>query len=105
MALMVSWGENERLSICLEYVNTIFCSIGPVDLTVGSLFPEKNSGILTVTHNLFKHGAIATELVSVSFEPTTVPSVKNGELTFGRTDSTRFTGPFTYVYVLCGYLT
>ncbi len=83
----------------LNCVNTILCSIGPVNLTLGSLFPSKHSSIPTVTHNLFKHGAIATELVSVSFEPTTVSSIKNGELTFGRTDSTKFTGPLTYVYV------
>lgn len=85
----------------LDCVNTTFCSIGPVDLTIGSLSPATNTSIPTITQNLFNCGAISSELVSISFEPTTVPSVKNGELTFGRTDPTKFIGPLTYVYV-CG---
>ncbi len=47
--------------------------------------------------NLFSQGAIPADLVSVSFEPTTNTSVKNGELTFGGIDSTQFTGTITFM--------
>jgi len=46
---------------------------------------------------LFSQGTISADLLSVSFEPTTNTSVKNGELTFGGTDSTQFTGTITFV--------
>ncbi|KAF8264556.1 acid protease [Lactarius quietus] len=71
--------------------------IGPVDLTVGTLSPDTNSFIPTVTDNLFSEGNIPDDLVSVSFEPTTSSSDQNGELTFGGTDSTKFTGSITNV--------
>ncbi|KAH9057488.1 aspartic peptidase A1 [Lactarius vividus] len=70
--------------------------IGPVDLTLGTLSPDSNTLIPTVTDNLFSQGTITSDLVSVSFEPTTTTSVKNGELTFGGTDSTKFTGTLTF---------
>ncbi|KAH8984539.1 aspartic peptidase A1 [Lactarius hatsudake] len=47
--------------------------------------------------NLFSQGIITENLVSVSFEPTTNTSVTNGELTFGGTDPTRFTGTITFI--------
>ncbi|KAN0128880.1 Aspartic peptidase domain containing protein [Lactarius tabidus] len=71
--------------------------IGPVDLTVGTLSPDTNTPIPTVTDNLFSQGTIPSDLVSVSFEPTTTSSNANGELTFGGTDSTKFTGSITNI--------
>ncbi|KAI0257081.1 aspartic peptidase A1 [Lactifluus subvellereus] len=71
--------------------------IGPSDLTIGTLSPAVNTSIPTVTDNLFSQGAIASDLVSVSFEPTTTSSIKNGELTFGGTDPTKFTGKITFI--------
>ncbi|TBU30450.1 aspartic peptidase A1 [Dichomitus squalens] len=71
--------------------------IGPVDLTVGTLSPDTTTTIPTVTDNLFSQGVITEDLVSVSFEPTTEASVVNGELTFGGTDSSKFTGAINFV--------
>ncbi|KAH9052761.1 aspartic peptidase A1 [Lactarius vividus] len=51
----------------------------------------------TITGNLFSEGIIPADLVSMSFEPTTNTSVTNGELTFGGTDPTRFTGTITFI--------
>ena len=53
----------------------------------------------SVTDILFAQGAIPSDLVSVSFEPTTTLSDENGELTFGGTDSSKFTGSITFAYV------
>lgn len=44
-------------------------------------------------------GTISAREVSVSFEPTTSLSSVNGELTFGGTDSSKFTGSITFAYV------
>ncbi|KAI9460631.1 aspartic peptidase A1 [Lactarius psammicola] len=71
--------------------------IGPVDLTLNTLSPHTSTLIPTVTDNLFSQGTITSDLVAVSFEPTTTSSVKNGELTFGGTDSTKFTGALTFI--------
>ena len=60
-----------------------------------------DDSIPTVTDNLFSQGAISANLVSVSFEPTGTDAgpVKNGELTFGGADSSKFTGSITFTYV------
>jgi cathepsin E len=70
--------------------------IGPVDLTLDTLSPDTNDEIPTVTDNLFSQGTIPEHLVSVSFEPIAVDDTVNGELTWGGTDSTRFTGSITF---------
>ncbi|CAL1694550.1 unnamed protein product [Somion occarium] len=70
--------------------------IGPVDLTTGTLSPDTSSTVPTVTDNLFSQGVITSNLVAVSFEPTTSLSSTNGELTFGGTDSSKFTGSISF---------
>ena len=52
-----------------------------------------------MTDNLFAQGIITQDLVSVSFEPTSSPEIVNGELTFGGTDSTKFSGSINFVCV------
>ncbi|EKM61628.1 uncharacterized protein PHACADRAFT_135435 [Phanerochaete carnosa HHB-10118-sp] len=69
--------------------------IGPVDLTEQTV--SNANTVPTVTDNLLSQGFISTEVVAVSFEPTTQESVTNGELTFGGTDSSKFTGSINYV--------
>ncbi|KAH9052748.1 aspartic peptidase A1 [Lactarius vividus] len=56
--------------------------LGPVDLTTGTLSPDTNTPIPT---------------------PTTTSSVKNGELIFGGTDTTQFTGPITTVPITTAF--
>jgi len=71
--------------------------IGPVDLTQDTLSPATNSLIPTVTDNLFANGVISANQIGVSFEPTTVDEVVNGELTWGGTDSSKFTGSISFI--------
>ncbi|KZT43813.1 acid protease [Sistotremastrum suecicum HHB10207 ss-3] len=70
--------------------------IGPVDLTSDTLSPDTNALIPTVTDNLFTNGVISSNEIGISFEPTTTSSITNGELTFGGTDSSKFTGSITF---------
>ncbi|THH26964.1 hypothetical protein EUX98_g7216 [Antrodiella citrinella] len=70
--------------------------IGPVDLTSDTLSPDTRNTIPTVTDNLFSSGSISENLVAVSFEPTTSETAANGELTFGGTDSSKFTGSISF---------
>ncbi|KAL5518792.1 hypothetical protein ACEPAH_475 [Sanghuangporus vaninii] len=70
--------------------------IGPVDLTVDTLSPDTRSTIPTVTDNLFSQGTISANLIGVSFEPTTQEISNNGELTFGGTDTSKFTGSIAF---------
>ncbi|KIK55673.1 hypothetical protein GYMLUDRAFT_175162 [Collybiopsis luxurians FD-317 M1] len=72
--------------------------IGPVDLTEDTV--ENVNTVPTVTDNLFAQGTIAQNLVAVSFAPTDAEVDNNGELTFGGTDSTKFTGEITFVMIL-----
>lgn len=70
--------------------------IGPVDLTVGTLSPGRSTTIPTVTDNLFSQGTISANEIGISFQPTTQLVANNGELTFGGTDSSKFTGSITF---------
>ncbi|KAF7364901.1 Acid protease [Mycena venus] len=70
--------------------------IGPVDLTTSTV--KSTSSVPTVTDNLFKQGTIPTESIGISFVPTTsATDAANGELTFGGTDSSKFTGEISFV--------
>jgi len=73
--------------------------IGPEILTEGTLSTGETVVIPTVTQNLFTQKVIPKELVAVSFNPTTDQVITNGELTFGGTDSTKFTGEITFTPV------
>ncbi|KAH9893314.1 aspartic peptidase A1 [Cubamyces lactineus] len=71
--------------------------LGPVDLSIGSLTPDSSAQVATVTQNLYSQGAIAAEVVSMSFEPSTEST--SGELTFGGVDPTKFTGQMSYAEI------
>ncbi|KAF5312927.1 hypothetical protein D9619_002596 [Psilocybe cf. subviscida] len=70
--------------------------IGPVDLTVDTLSPATSSSIPTITDNLFSQGIISAHSIGISFEPTTQESVFNGEIAWGGTDSSKFTGSVAF---------
>ncbi|KAF8497321.1 aspartic peptidase A1 [Gautieria morchelliformis] len=70
--------------------------IGPTDLTQGTLSPDIIALIPTVTDNLFSQGTIDSDEIGVSFEPATSKSVTNGEITFGDTDASKFTGSISF---------
>ncbi|KAJ7201370.1 family A1 protease [Mycena pura] len=77
-----------------------------VDLTLGTLaldflgipVPLSKTAIPTVTDNLFSQKTITENVISVSFEPptSTAESETNGEITFGGTDKSKYTGEITY---------
>ncbi|KAJ3517875.1 hypothetical protein NLJ89_g224 [Agrocybe chaxingu] len=71
--------------------------IGPVDLTRGTLSPATTTLVPTVTDNLFSQGTISANEIGISFEPTMASEALNGELTWGGTDSSKFTGSITWV--------
>ncbi|KAI0752479.1 acid protease [Daedaleopsis nitida] len=71
--------------------------IGPVDLTCGTLFPDEDACIPTVTDNAFAQGLIDAHQIGISFEPTDSFEITNGELTFGGVDPTKFTGELSFV--------
>ncbi|KAI0356743.1 acid protease [Trametes cingulata] len=71
--------------------------LGPDDLTEGTT--SGGEVIPTVVDNAFSQGLIDAKVVGISFEPTTELSVTNGELTFGGTDSSKYTGEIAYVPV------
>jgi len=73
--------------------------IGPSDLSVGTLWPDNSSAIPTVTDNLYQQGKISQNLVALYFEPTNSTSVTNGEVIFGSTDSSKYTGNITYLTI------
>ncbi|TFK89412.1 acid protease [Polyporus arcularius HHB13444] len=72
--------------------------IGPVDLTADTLIgPDEDATVPTVTDNAFSQGLIDAHEIGISFQPTTSVGNLNGELTFGGTDPSKFTGPLTFV--------
>ncbi|KAG2032340.1 aspartic peptidase domain-containing protein, partial [Suillus americanus] len=77
--------------------------IGPLDLTEGTLTNEPSTTIPTVTDNLYSQGIISEIVVGISFEPTTTETDTNGELTFGGTDATKYTGAIAYTPLTTTY--
>ncbi|KAH9934558.1 acid protease [Epithele typhae] len=71
--------------------------IGPVDLTVDTLFPDDTDTVPTVIDNAFAQGLIDERLIGISFEPTDTIEALNGELTFGGINTNKFTGEMTFV--------
>lgn len=70
--------------------------LGPTILTSGTLTNEPYTKIPTVSDNLLSQKKISSEIVAISFNPTTSTSTANGELTFGGVDSGKYTGAITY---------
>jgi hypothetical protein len=71
-------------------------SIGPVDLTVGTV--QGNQPVPTVTDNLYQQGTISNESIGIFFQPTTSGGpVVNGELTFGDIDATKYAQIFVHL--------
>ncbi|KAG2117533.1 aspartic peptidase domain-containing protein [Suillus cothurnatus] len=70
-------------------VDGVLC-IGPLDLT--EIQADPSMTIPTVTN-----------FVGISFEPTTLESDTNGELTFGGTDATKYTGTIAYTPLTTTY--
>lgn len=65
---------------------------------------SNGGNVPTVVDNLLSQGFITTEEIGISFEPTTSESSTNGELDFGGTDSSKFTGIITFTYVYFCFL-
>lgn len=68
-------------------------SLGPVDLTQGTL-SEENKTVPTVLDNLYAQRLIPSETLGVYFAPST--GMPTGELSFGAVDTTKTVGPVTY---------
>lgn len=71
--------------------------LGPVSLTSGTV--SGTSKVPTVADNLYSQKKISTEVLGVSYNPTTSYTTANGELTFGGVDSSKFTGSITYASI------
>ncbi|KAG0703772.1 acid protease [Suillus ampliporus] len=69
--------------------------VGPVDLTQGTV--SNTQEVPTVTDNLYAQGTIPSDLIGIFYEPSSTANVANGELTFGGTDSTKYTGSINTV--------
>ncbi|KAG1790291.1 acid protease [Suillus plorans] len=69
--------------------------VGPVDLTRGTV--SNTTDVPTVTDNLYAQGTISSNSLGISYEPSSTANVSNGELTFGGTDSTKYTGTLNTV--------
>ncbi|KAG6894227.1 hypothetical protein C0992_006981 [Termitomyces sp. T32_za158] len=73
--------------------------IGPVDLTLGTLSPDTDTLVSTVTDNAFSLGIITSDELGISLEPTNAAESFNGEITWGGTDSSKFTGTISFTPV------
>ncbi|GAB5589713.1 hypothetical protein Unana1_04613 [Umbelopsis nana] len=84
-------------SVGFDGLDGIF-GLGPTDLTAGTV--DGVASVPTVLDNLFSEGAIPSNEFSLSFEPTVSGSEMNGVITFGGTDSSKFTGALSYVPIV-----
>ncbi|EKM56556.1 uncharacterized protein PHACADRAFT_172246 [Phanerochaete carnosa HHB-10118-sp] len=77
-----------------EFTDTVTLAPGLVITNQFIGVASTSSGFegIDVTNNLFSQESIPQNLVVVSFEPATLDGITNGELTFGGTDSSKYTG-------------
>ena len=68
-----------------EIVDSLL-GLGPTGLTYGTITEQPNSKIPTISDNLCSQCYISSEVVGISFNPTTSLSSGDGELTFGGVD-------------------
>ena len=78
------------------------CSLGPEDLTCGTLTSDESACIPTVVQNAYSQSLIPAEEIGISFAPITGSSGTdtNGVITFGGADSSLYTGTLTYTLVV-----
>ena len=69
--------------------------LGPVAITKDTV--DNMTSVPTVMNNLLAQGSISSEILAVSFAPTTSEPNGNGVLTFGGVDDSKYTGEITYV--------
>ncbi|KAG2354813.1 aspartic proteinase [Suillus spraguei] len=71
--------------------------IGPEDLSRGTIENDQGGTIPSFTNDLHRQGKIDRQVVGIFFQPITrEPESEFGELTFGRTDSTKHDGNIAY---------
>lgn len=68
--------------------------LGPVATTANTV--QNMSKVPTLMNNLYAQGKISSEILAVSFAPTTTEPNGNGVLTFGGVDNSKCTGEITY---------
>ncbi|PCH39175.1 aspartic peptidase A1 [Wolfiporia cocos MD-104 SS10] len=94
---------NQSIGDALEYADFEgvdgIIGVGPIDLTLGTLYPDVNAEIPTVMNNALEQGLISTEVLGVSFAPADLYSDTNGVLTFGGIDSSLYIGDIAYTPV------
>ncbi|KZT12610.1 acid protease [Laetiporus sulphureus 93-53] len=99
--------KNQSIGDALEYADFEgvdgIIGVGPVDLTLDTLYPDVNAEILTVMNNAYEQGLISKQILGVSFAPADSYSDTNGALTFGGIDSSLYTGKITYTPVTTTY--
>lgn len=65
--------KNQSIGDALEYADFEgvdgIIGVGPLDLTIGTLYPDINATIPTVMDNALQQGLIPTEILGVSFAP------------------------------------
>ncbi|KAI0634527.1 aspartic peptidase A1 [Trametes polyzona] len=71
--------------------------VGPQALTCGSLPLSPEECIPTVTDNAWNMGLLDAYEIGISFHPSQYLDQKNGELTFGGVDRSKFDEPLAYV--------
>ncbi len=93
----IGWhlGVRENHTTSVTAADSLF-SLGPTDLTLGTLSPATSATIPTVLDNGFNKGLLNAYGVAISFEPTTSESDINGELSFGGVDTSKFIGNITF---------
>ncbi|KAG6877494.1 hypothetical protein C0993_006764 [Termitomyces sp. T159_Od127] len=88
--------SNGKMMIAVDWLSN---SIGPVDLTQGTLSPDFTSLVPTVTDNAFSSGLISGNEIGISFEPTTSIEALNGEISWGGADTSKYIGTIAFAPV------